>query len=210
MAAYERKVASLVEPKLIARLDMMQPGDEIPIIGGMFADYERLAKEEPHIKFPTGQEYRADLQGRIMRAMAARKWFEFEAPRWAQPLPLSEDDCTACFNEPGERWGRWVNTAYIMPAGRGLASRECSAVRGLLRRSTAAPRVLWRPAMTLSIIRGCTVPAGRSLSNAVDCTGSNRIVRINVPGEWDNADLTFQLSPDGNVFRDLLEENNGD
>jgi hypothetical protein len=40
-----------------------------------------------------------------VRAIAARKWFEFEAPRWAQPLPLSEDDCTACFNGP-ERWGR--------------------------------------------------------------------------------------------------------
>jgi hypothetical protein len=57
--------------------------------------------------------------------------------------------------------------------------------------------------MSLSIIRGCVIPAGGSLSNAVDCTGSTRIVRINVPSQFDNAELTFQLSPDGNVFRDL-------
>jgi hypothetical protein len=57
---------------------------------------------------------------------------------------------------------------------------------------------------TLSVIGGCTIPAGQSLSNAVDCTGANRIVRINMPPEWDGAVLTFMLSPDGGVFHDLF------
>jgi hypothetical protein len=57
--------------------------------------------------------------------------------------------------------------------------------------------------MSLSIIRGCIISAGQSLSNAVDCSGSTRVIRINMPPEWDGANLTFQLSPDGNVFHDL-------
>src|SRR5262249_10517998 len=31
----------------------------------------------------------------------ARKWFEFEAPAWAQPLPLTLEDCLARSNMPG-------------------------------------------------------------------------------------------------------------
>jgi hypothetical protein len=56
---------------------------------------------------------------------------------------------------------------------------------------------------TLAVVSGCVIPAGQSLSNAVDCSSSARIIRINMPPEWDGAALTFQLSTDGNVFRDL-------
>jgi hypothetical protein len=58
--------------------------------------------------------------------------------------------------------------------------------------------------MTLSIIRDCIIPAGQSLSNAVDCSGSTRILRILTPAEWTgNASLTFQMSDDDVTYRDL-------
>jgi hypothetical protein len=58
---------------------------------------------------------------------------------------------------------------------------------------------------TLAVVGPAVIPAGQSLSNAVDCTGSNRIVRIITPASWTgNASLSFQLSDDGgNTFCDL-------
>jgi hypothetical protein len=38
-----------------------------------------------------------------MRALCAQKWFEYEAPLWAQPLPLRLEDCQALFNQPNRR-----------------------------------------------------------------------------------------------------------
>ena len=52
-------------------------------------------------------------------------------------------------------------------------------------------------------ISGPTIPAGESLSNAVDCSAS-RIIRIVMPQDgWDSAPLTFQLSTDGTAFSNL-------
>jgi hypothetical protein len=58
---------------------------------------------------------------------------------------------------------------------------------------------------SLNVVSGCVIAAGGALSNAVDCTGSNRIVRIITPDSWTgNASLSFMLSDDGgNTFRDL-------
>jgi hypothetical protein len=56
---------------------------------------------------------------------------------------------------------------------------------------------------TLSVVGPATIHAGESLSDAVDCTGSLRIARVIMPPEWDNADLTFQVSPDGTAWHDL-------
>lgn len=48
-----------------------------------------------------------------------------------------------------------------------------------------------------------TIPAGQSVSNAIDCSGSVRIVRIIMPPVWNAAPLTFCLSPDNTTFHDL-------
>jgi hypothetical protein len=58
---------------------------------------------------------------------------------------------------------------------------------------------------TLAVVSCCTIAAGQSLSNAVDCTGSIRVVRLITPDSWTgNASLSFQLSDDGgNTFHDL-------
>jgi hypothetical protein len=57
--------------------------------------------------------------------------------------------------------------------------------------------------MSLAVIRGAIIPAGQSLSNAVDCSGSARLARIIFPPGWTAAPLTFQLSPDGAAWSDL-------
>jgi hypothetical protein len=62
--------------------------------------------------------------------------------------------------------------------------------------------------MPLTIVDGPTIPAGQSLSDGADCTGGS-IVRITVPQEFTDANLTFQASSDGNFYNDLYD-NNGD
>jgi hypothetical protein len=48
-----------------------------------------------------------------------------------------------------------------------------------------------------------TIPAGQSVSNAVDCS-SGRVVRIIMPPSWTGAaSLTFCTSPDNTTFHDL-------
>ena len=70
-------------------------GCEIPIIGRL-----RGVGFSPHA--PRQQTY--FLEQLAVKALLAREWFKlFEAPPWATPLPLTEDDIVACFN-PGERW----------------------------------------------------------------------------------------------------------
>ncbi|TMQ24147.1 MAG: hypothetical protein E6J90_08815 [Deltaproteobacteria bacterium] len=57
--------------------------------------------------------------------------------------------------------------------------------------------------MPLSIVDGPTIRAGESLSDGVDCSAGN-IVRITVPQEFTPANLTFQVSTDGNFYNDLF------
>jgi hypothetical protein len=56
--------------------------------------------------------------------------------------------------------------------------------------------------MPIYALPGPIIPAGESISNAVDC-GGNQILRIVTPSGWDRAALSFQLSPDGAKFNDL-------
>jgi hypothetical protein len=65
----------------------LQLGEEIPWIGDAFPP----------------PEYRGGLKERVIRALCARRWFEFEAPKWAQPLPLKLNDCHRLFNQPNRR-----------------------------------------------------------------------------------------------------------
>src|SRR5262245_39057134 len=46
---------------------------------------------------PYYPEQHDDLQELVLQALRCRRWFEGEAPPWAQPLPLSAEDCY-------ERW----------------------------------------------------------------------------------------------------------
>jgi hypothetical protein len=57
--------------------------------------------------------------------------------------------------------------------------------------------------MALTIIDGPTILHGESLSEGVDCSGGN-IVRITVPQEFTESNLTFQVSSDGNMYNDLF------
>jgi hypothetical protein len=56
--------------------------------------------------------------------------------------------------------------------------------------------------MPLLIIDGPTILAGESLSDGVDCSAGS-IVRITVPQEYTAANMTFQVSSDGNFYNDL-------
>jgi hypothetical protein len=58
--------------------------------------------------------------------------------------------------------------------------------------------------MALTIIDGPTIAAGESLSDGADCS-SGSIVRITVPQEFTPANLTFQVSSDGNFYNDLFD-----
>lgn len=56
--------------------------------------------------------------------------------------------------------------------------------------------------MTLQVLDGPTIAQGESLSDGIDCSGGE-IVRITVPQEYTEANMTFQVSSDGNFFNDL-------
>jgi hypothetical protein len=60
--------------------------------------------------------------------------------------------------------------------------------------------------MPLIIVDGPTIAAGESLSDGVDCS-AGEIVRITVPQEFTPANLTFQVSSDGNFYNDLFSSN---
>jgi hypothetical protein len=60
--------------------------------------------------------------------------------------------------------------------------------------------------MPLTIIDGPTIAAGESLSDGADCS-SGEIMRITVPQEFTPANLTFQVSSDGNFYNDLFSSN---
>ena len=59
--------------------------------------------------------------------------------------------------------------------------------------------------MPLTIIDGPTIPKGESLSEGIDCS-SGEIVRITVPQEFTEANLTFQVSTDNNFYNDLFDD----
>jgi hypothetical protein len=58
--------------------------------------------------------------------------------------------------------------------------------------------------MALSVLNGPTIQAGESLSDGLDCT-SGSIVRLTMPPEWTPANLTLQISSDGNFYNDLVD-----
>jgi hypothetical protein len=60
--------------------------------------------------------------------------------------------------------------------------------------------------MSLTIIDGPTIAAGESLSEGTDCSAGD-IVRITVPQEFTQSNLTFQVSSDGNFYNDLFNSN---
>ena len=55
--------------------------------------------------------------------------------------------------------------------------------------------------MPVNILKA-TIPAGGSITPAVDCT-AGRIIQINTPPAWDSANITFQVSPNGVAYDDL-------
>jgi hypothetical protein len=57
---------------------------------------------------------------------------------------------------------------------------------------------------TLAVIGPCTIRAGESVSDPIDCSGSIRVIRVITPPNWSaGASLSFMLSPDGVEFHDL-------
>jgi hypothetical protein len=56
--------------------------------------------------------------------------------------------------------------------------------------------------MGLTVVDGPTIPHGESLSDGADCTGGT-IVRITIPQEFTEANLTFQVSSNGDLYNDL-------
>ena len=59
--------------------------------------------------------------------------------------------------------------------------------------------------MTLQVLDGPTIAKGESLSDGIDCS-AGQIVRITVPQEFTEANLTFQTSSDGNMYNDLYDD----
>ena len=59
--------------------------------------------------------------------------------------------------------------------------------------------------MPLVIIDGPTILRGESLSDGVDCS-EGEIVRITVPQEFTEANLTFQVSSNGEMYNDLYDD----
>lgn len=57
--------------------------------------------------------------------------------------------------------------------------------------------------MPLQILDGPTIAARESLSDGIDCSAGD-IVRITVPLEFTPANLTFQVSTDGNFYNDMF------
>jgi hypothetical protein len=56
--------------------------------------------------------------------------------------------------------------------------------------------------MPFSVINGPTIRAGESLSDGANCS-AGEMLRITVPQEFTEADLTFQVSTDGKFYNDL-------
>jgi hypothetical protein len=57
-----------------------------------------------------------------------------------------------------------------------------------------------------AVVLTATIPAGQSLSNAVDLS-SGKLMRIRMPDQWTPANITFQMAPSdtANLFRDIWD-----
>jgi hypothetical protein len=60
--------------------------------------------------------------------------------------------------------------------------------------------------MALIVLNGPIFQQNTWLSDPVDCTDGS-LVRITMPAYWTPANLTFQLSTDGQLYNDLLDMN---
>ncbi|UPK03116.1 hypothetical protein [Bradyrhizobium sp. 170] len=58
--------------------------------------------------------------------------------------------------------------------------------------------------MPITILDGPTIPAGQSLSDGIDCS-AGEIVRITIPQEYTPANMTFQVSSNGELYNDLYD-----
>jgi hypothetical protein len=57
----------------------------------------------------------------------------------------------------------------------------------------------------LSVINGPIIPAGEALSDAIDCSGGD-LVRVTMPAGWTTgANVTVQVSTDGEGYNDLFD-----
>jgi hypothetical protein len=56
----------------------------------------------------------------------------------------------------------------------------------------------------LLVLNGPTIDAGESLSDGVDCS-EGPLVKVTMPPEWDNANITFQTSTDGVFYNDMFD-----
>lgn|SRR5262245_43711138 len=92
---FEHKVTREVNELFEAAHALPDEICEIPFIGGTYS---------PHAP----QEQLTPLKQRVVRARCCQHWFTFEAPLWAQPLPLRLKDCRALYNQPNRR---------LMPVG---------------------------------------------------------------------------------------------
>jgi hypothetical protein len=58
----------------------------------------------------------------------------------------------------------------------------------------------------LTVINGPIIMAGESLSEPVDLTGGT-LLRVTMPKTWEDAQLTVQISTDGDLYNDLINYN---
>ena len=61
------------------------------------------------------------------------------------------------------------------------------------------------PLQTLTL----TIPAGQSLSNGVNCS-KGKVTLIEFPAAWNDANVSFQVSSDGNAWHDYYYLNPGE
>src|SRR5262245_38210049 len=96
MRAFESEVERLVEREVEFLCTLPGKVADVPIIGSMpFTN----ARCDPHAP----PEELAPLKALAAQALRARKWFEFEGPRWGQPLPLRLEDCHQLLNVRSQR-----------------------------------------------------------------------------------------------------------
>jgi hypothetical protein len=93
LAEFEREVVKTVARKFERVLEVLRTGEDVkvPVIDDEF----------PPERYRT-PEYFTELQAKVVRALVCRKWFQYEAPAWAWPLPITAEDCYARCNTPGE------------------------------------------------------------------------------------------------------------
>jgi hypothetical protein len=100
MKEAEAGIAALVER---AFADLPLDASELPIIGG----------------WPFTLCNRTEQKQFAVAALKAVKWFESEAPRWARPLLLTNEDCLAVAD--GHHWGS--NHRALLRSGYGQHAR---------------------------------------------------------------------------------------